>query len=515
MVPTLPKPREWADGAPGDVWPTTLPEPVSMARRDLDRLLGSDEPPIERPPALTNRRILTVATTVALLAVALLFPAVGDAGEVSASTTRSVSALFVGTYLLSLVCFAWWTHGQRLTIDQLRWRSFKRPTWSGWWAVGWVAIPLVGLALAIAVSTEDSNRLWYAGLAVGLVAARVMSLQALGTNMGRVVRGAKRWLWLWGVVAGLVDLLMIDIVVTGLVEADPDPARLDLLTAWTLPFLVVSMLFVVSYLKRVERWVLEWWDHRYGLGDDEVIAVLLAVNRDASGHATFSGRRLLPTAPLRVAVFLTYLFVAVAALWNGRTIWDERDVLSLATDAGGVIDDLWTSALVFAGAVIAVQIVQGAWSMAAAWNARRCTVKAPNVVGMLVLFLLGPALLVVGLNLADDDGMRLMVVGMALFLNLVCWGFSFSVLSQTLHVLRRSGELMTTWGITVAMHWVLAFAFRPLGRVEDDLLYARIAVLLSVLDAVIFVIASVYAWRAMRHFDEATRSYAQVRRVSV
>ncbi len=459
--------------------------------------------------------MVTVAAAVAVLALTLLFPALGETDGFSDDTTRSLSALLVLGYLVSIVSFAWWSHGQRLTIDALRWRSFRRPTRTWRWAVGWSATPVVAVALAVGVSFATPNRLWLVALGTGLVAVRMMLLQALGTNMSRVVRGAKRWLLVWGVVTGVVDVVIADIAVTGVFDTRVEPGRLDDLVAWLLPLLVMHTLFVLSYMKRAERWVLEWWDHRYGLSDEEVLAVLLTIQHGGQAPDAYIGRRLLPTGPFRLAVFASYLVIGGIALWNGLNVWASRDQLSLATDVDAALERIGTSAVAFVVALFVVQATQGVWSMVAAWNARRCTISAPSVIGMLSLFLAGPAMLAYGMFVTDDSGAQLTLAGIALLLNLACWALSFSVLAQTLDVLGRSSDLIARWGVTVSLHWVLIFVFRPLERLESDGVYAGVVVVISLIDAAIFVASSVAAWRAMQHFEVATREYQQVRRVSV
>jgi hypothetical protein len=516
MVATLPPPSGPAVrlAEQDDVWSaTTTPPLIEYAGRRLDD--EDEEAPIERPPACTARRLLTDTATVAVLALALVMPALSRTDGVANGASSSQSTLLVGAYLLSLACFAWWTHGRRRTIDALRWRSFRRPVWSGWWALGWVLTPVVALAIAIPIANATQSRLWLAALGAALAIARMVLLQALGTNMSRVVRGAKRWLWLWGIVAGVVDLMMIDIAISGVTSTVIDSDRLDILMAWILPLLVMNTIFVVSYTKRVERWILEWWDNRYGITDDELLTVLHSIEHSAAGPAAYSGRRLLPTGVFRVAVFGSYLAVAGAALWNGLNIWDAREELTLASDADAAIDNIGISAVAFVVAMLAVQVTQGLWSMVAAWNARRCTVSAPSALGMLLLFVVGPAILAVGFLVSDDPGTELAYAGVALLVNLVCWAASFSVIARTLEVLRRSSELIARWGVTVSMHWVLIFMFRPLEQLENDRTYATVAVVVSVIDATIFIAASFAAWRAMKHFDTATREYRQVRRASV
>jgi len=514
MGPTLPPDIDRSGRAVvvDDVWSSTTTLPP---REHVDRILSDELPPIERPAPSSARRLVTVAASVSVLALALLFPALGDTDGFSGETTRSLSALLVLGYLVSSAAFAWWSHGQRLTIDALRRRSFRRPTRTWRWALGWTATPVVAVAVGVGVASATPNRLWMVGLGAALVAIRMMLLQALGTNMARVVRGAKRWLPLWGIVTGIVDVLIVDIAITGVFDTRVESGRLDDLVAWLLPLLVMHALFVFTYMKRVERWVLEWWDCRYGVSEHEVLAVLLTIQHGSEGPKDYSGRRLIPTIPFRLAVFVSYLATAGIALWNGINVWESRDGLSLATDAEAAVDRIGVSAVAFVGAVCAVQIAQGLWSMVAAWNARRCTIAAPSVIGMFGLFLAGPAMLVYGMLVTDERGVQLTFVGIALLLNLVCWVLSFSVIATALDVLGRSSDLISRWGVIVSLHWVVIFMFRPIDRLDSDAVSAGVVVAVSIVDAAIFVAASFAAWRAMRHFDAATSEYRQVRRVSM
>ena len=184
-----------------------------------------------------------------------------------------------------------------------------------------------------------------------------------------------------------------------------------------------------------------------------------------------------------------------------------RDELSLAADRATAVEPVGTSAIAFVASLVAVQLVHGLWSMVVAWNARRCTITAPSVVGMLMLFLAGPAMFAYGMLVADTSSARVTLVGIALLLNLACWSLSFSVLAQTIDVLGRSSELIARWGVTVSMHWVADLHVptvrtdreRP-GLRRSDRRRRRV-------DAAIFVAATGAAWRAMRHFDVATREY--------
>ncbi len=513
MAPSLPPviDRSLRAAADDDVWSSTTVPPREYA----DRLLADEQAPIERPAASSARRLATVTATVSVVAIALLFPALGKTDSFSDETTRSLSAVLVLGYLAAIASFAWWSHAQRLTIDALRWRSFRRPTKTWRWALGWTVTPMVAVGVGVTVSFSSPNRLWLVGLGVVVVAVRMMLLQALGTNMARVVPGAKRWLSPWGIVTGIVDLLIVDIAISGVFDTRVEPGRLDDLIAWLLPLLVVQALFVFSYMKRVERWVLEWWDHRYGISQEEVLAVLQLIGRGSTGPQPYAGRRLIPSLPFRLAVFAAYLATAGVAVWNGAEVWSSRNDLPLASDPDTAIELLGPSAFAFMVAIVAVQVIQGLWSMVAAWNARRCTIAAPSVIGMLMLFLAGPAMLAYTLLLTDDPGARLTLAGIALLLNLACWALSFSVIARTLDVLGRSSELVMRWGVTVSLHWILILMFRPLGRIDSDEIYAGVVVVVALLDAAIFVVASLAAWRAMQHFDRATGEYTQVRRVSV
>lgn len=511
MVPTLPPPTDLA--APrntSDMWASTrAPQP------NRHPVVDDDVAPIDRPRVWTVQRGLALIAAATLVALALFFTTLGETDAIPVRSLRAYSLFVVGGYLLSLAAFAVWSHRQRMIIDQLRWRSFRRPTWSGWWGVGWVATPLVVGALAVLVPVLTATRWWFLGIAVATIAVRMMSLQSLGTNMSRVVRGAKRWLLLWAIVMGVVDMLVIDLAITALIETTVDAQRIEHLVNWMMPIFLLNGLLTASYMQRVERWVLEWWDHRYGISDEELLAVLLVVEHQANGPAEFAGRRMVPVAPLRALVIAAYLAVAGASMWVGWEIWLQRDDLPLASDVGATIDQIDSSAWFFVAALLAVQVTHGLWSIASAWNAKRCTLKAPSALGMLVLFLVGPAFAVTGFLVSDDYGHRLTFVAMAILLNLTCWALSFNVLGNTLSVLGRSDQMLGAWAGTVALHWVLLFLIRPLDAIENDLVYAWIAMIVSAVDATIFVVASVMAWRAMRHFEQATRDFEQVRRVSV
>ena len=515
MGPTLPPviDRSARATVADDVWSesttTTLP------RERADRFLQDEKPPIERPPATSLRRLATVVSTVTVLAIALAFPALGNTDSFSDETTRLLSTALVVGHLVSIASFAWWSFAQRRTIDALRWRSFRRPTRSWRWALGWGATPIVAVAVGLAVSSETPNRMWLiVALGVALVTICTMLLQALGTNMARVVLGAKRWLLPWGLVTGLVDALVVDVAVTGVFDTRVEPGRLDDLVAWLLPLLVLQAFFVIAYMKRVERWVLEWWDQRYGISDEEVVAVLQSIEPSDRPERRVR-RRLIPTLFLRLAVFGSYLATAGTSLWVAGDVWAGRDDLTPASDIEAAVDRIGPSAVAFVASICAVQIAQALWSMVAAWNARRCTIAAPSVIRMLGLFLAGPAVLAYGIRSTEETGDRLTFVGIALLLNLACWAMSFSVIAKTLHRLGRSSDLVARWGVTVLMHGVVIFMFRPLDRLDGDVVFAGVVVGVALVEAAIFAIASVAAWRAMQHFDTATAEYRQVRRVRI
>ncbi len=67
----------------------------------------------------------------------------------------------------------------------------------------------------------------------------------------------------------------------------------------------------------------------------------------------------------------------------------------------------------------------------------------------------------------------------------------------------------------VAPHWIVIFMFRPIDRLDSDTASAGAVVVILLVDASLFVASTVVAWRAMRHFDQATTEYRQVRRISV
>jgi hypothetical protein len=484
-------------------------------REHADRIRVEEQLPVERPSASSVRRLATVAATVAALALALLFPVLDATEAFSDETTRSLSASLVLGYLVSIAAFAWWSYGQRLTIDAMQWRRSRRPTMTWRWSFGWATTPVVAVGVGVGVSLVTPNRLWLLGFGAALVAVRIVLLQALGTSMGQVVRGAKRWLLLWGLVIGVVDVVIVDIAITGVFDTRVEPGRLDDLVAWLLPLLVTHALLVFMYMKRVERWVLEFWDHRYGITEQEVRVVLQSMQHGSDGPDDYSGRHLIPTLPFRLAVCISYVAIVGIALWNVVNVRDSRDELLLATDLDAAVARIGSSALAFVLAVCAVQIAQGLWSTVAAWNARRCTIAAPSFVGMLVLFSAGPAVLAYGMLATDEREAQLAFVGVALLLNLACWALSFSGIANTLDVLGRSSDLIGQWGATVSLHWIVIFMFRPLDRLDSDHVYARAVVAILLVDAAIFLASTVVAWRAMRHFDRATAEYRQVRRLSI
>ncbi len=231
-------------------WPST-PDPSPRER--ADRILREEYPPIERPSASSARRFATVVATVGVLALALFLPALGATDAFSDEANSSLSALLVLCYLVSVAAFAWWRHGQRLTIDALQPWQLRSSNMTWRWAFGWAATPVVAIGAGIGVSLVTPNRLWLLGLGAALVAVRVVLLQSLGTNMGRVVRGAKQWLRLSGVVAGIVDVAIVDISIIGVVDTRVELGRPDDLVAWLLPLLVMNALFGFVYMKRVER----------------------------------------------------------------------------------------------------------------------------------------------------------------------------------------------------------------------------------------------------------------------
>ena len=134
---------------------------------------------------------------------------------------------------------------------------------------------------------------------------------------------------------------------------------------------------------------------------------------------------------------------------------------------------------------------------------------------MPVLFMVGPAVLAYGMFATDERATQLAFVGISLLLNLVCWALSFSGIANTLDVLGRSSDLLGQWGATVSLHWIVIFMFRPIDRLDSDTVSAGAVVVILLVDASLFVASTVVAWRALRHFDQATTVYRQVRRNSV
>jgi hypothetical protein len=509
--PSLPPPLQRSLVGLRDEWPIEGAMP-------FERFVTPTEPE-ELPPCDRPRRVVAYRAVVAGLAMVAVILSVqisdGASGSVQGTNeSLRLAAFIIGvSYVLLHVTFALWTARHRRIIDDFKWRSFRRDAWNGWWATGWVVAPVAAGALFAVMTVVDTDAAGAVAAGIVLLVVRAMMVQSHGTNMGRVVFRARHWLMTWGVSLTVADLFVFGIVVNAFQESEPRRESLALIAGWAPVALVVAGLLQLVHMKRVERWVMEWWDHRFGMTEQDVLNVLSVV-RPLGGMADdFSGRRLAPTYLLRFVLMASYAALALAALWSAGTIWAVRDELSAAVDADATFDKIAEAATAFLFALLIMQIVQGLWCVAQAWNAQRCTLDAPNPLGMATLFLLGPAVLVFGIALFPDAALA--ITSFALLVNLGCWAFSFGALGQTAQILGRSAQPIMTWSAVVAFHWVLGFVTRPLVLIGDDTVFAGFVALTLIVDAAIWVVASVYAWHAMRGLELAARDYEQIRRVRV
>lgn len=509
--PTLPPPLQRSLVGLRDEWPLAGALP-------FERFIEPTEPeeplPCERP-----RRVVAYRAVVAALAMVAIILSVqisdGASGSIQGSngSLRLAALIVAGAYLLLHLTFALWTVRQRRIIDDFKWRSFRRDTWNGWWATAWVLAPVGGGALFAVVTVIDTDAAGAAVAGVLLLVVRSMMLQSHGTNMGRVVFRARPWLMTWAAVSTIADLFVVSIVVNAFAESEPRRESLAMMAGWAPVALVVAGLLQLAHMKRVERWVLEWWDNRFGMTEQDVLNVLSVVRPLGGTAEDFSNRRLAPTFVLRFVVLASYGVLALAALWSAGTLWSVRSELSSGLDADATFDKVAESTSAFLIALLVVQIAQGLWSVAQAWNAQRCTLDAPSPLGMATLFLIGPAVLVSGVELFPDA--KLAITSFALLVNLGCWVFAFGALGQTSQILGRSAQPIMTWSAVVAFHWVLGFVTRPLVLIGDDTAFAAFVALTLIVDAAIWVAASFYAWHAMRSLELAARDYEQIRRVNI
>jgi hypothetical protein len=475
--------------------------------------LRTDEgPTIERPPGFTFDRFALVVLTLAVLA--LSFPLGGMVldDDISAAALRMLALGLALTSFVAGAVFGVWAFRQRTTIDDLRWRSFRRPMWGGWWSVVWTITPAVALGAFSVIEVQTDSLVWTSSVLLGLITVRMMSLGALGTNMRRVVLDARRWVRAGAVAAAFSDYLLIFIVWATLLEPQLDRDVL-MVPASILPLAVLlAAVFSLSYTKRVERWVLEWWDNRWGCTPLDVLNRLDDVVALGGNPGSFAGRRLLPTAPLRLLVLASYLALAATTAWSGWTVWSLRDVLDDADGLVASVDRLDEVSLWFVGALLVMQACHALWCIAQAWNARRCTFGAPRALVTTVLFLLGPAIVAVGVIVVDDAELLALVVAFAVVVNLACWALSFSLLHRMLQVLGRSTGRIGSWASVIALHWVLLFGVRSVVLVDNSAVFAGLVLAVAAVDAAVFLTAAVHAQLAMRDVERATREFDQVRR---
>lgn len=466
-------------------------------------------PVVARPERIDAFRVVVAA--LGFVSVVLAWQvAVGADGDASETSLRRAALLIVAAYALAHTVFALWSYRYRLVIDDLRWRSPRRETWRGAWAAGWSLTAVAAASSATLLAMVDAHVSWYVLVGSIVLAVRISMLTTLGSNLARVVLGARRRLVLWGTVIAVADLLVAGLVAAAFVEIEPRRSLLATLAAWAVFALVDVGVGLLSYMKRVERWTLAWWLYRHEPFQPEVAADIgvSATHRLRRGVRAglrrlgpIPARELLPVVALRYVVVISYWLVAGAALRAGMTVGLLHGELTLATDTAAAIDRLERSIQPFVVAVVVMQVAQGLWSVAQARSAQRATEAAPSALGMGALFAAGPAVLVYGLLVHRDDAM--VFAALALLLNLACWVASFGALSTTIQDLGRSARTMAMWSVVVSLHWILGFTFAPLSTVDDDSWFALAVVLLSVVDAAIVVLASVYAWRAMRSMERA------------
>lgn len=485
---------------------------IPPALAHAGRVFREEAPRIARPSAFTSHRVVLAVLTVAVLGLSLQFGGMVAAADASPGALQTIALALAVTTFAASVAFGAWALRQRTTIDELRWRSFRRPAWGGWWSVVWAATPAGALVAFSVLAAVTDGLLWSAGILVALVAVRAMSLRALGTNMKRVVLGARRWTTAGALSIAIADYLLVVIVWATLIEPQLDRDLLRV-PASALPFVVLlSAVFMLGYAKRVERWVLEWWDTRWGCTEQDVMVRLIAVGFLGGKPGRFGGRRLFPTAPLRLLVVLSYVALAATTAWAGWTTWTRREDLGDTDGLSSSLDRLDEVSFGFVAALLVMQACHAAWCIAQAWNARRCTLGAPGILGTAVLFLLAPGIVAAAVAFVDDTAMLALIAAFAVVVNLACWALSFSLLSRMLEALDRSTRRVASWGSVVAMHWVLLFGVRSIVLVDDATVFAGLVLTVAIVDAMIFLAAAVYADRAMRHVEQATRDYEQIRR---
>ncbi len=506
---TLTLPDQPASSVENDRWGDVHAPPVLA---HAGRVLTDDAPTIERPTPLTFERLILVVVTLATLAVSLLLGGkVGD-DSVSDSSLRMLSlALALASFLAGAV-FGLWAFRQRAVIDSLRWRSFRRSTWGGWWSVVWTITPAVALIAFSVVERLTDSLTWTSGVLLGLVAVRMISLRALGTNMKRVVLGARRWLKAGALATALADFLVVAVVWAALLEPQLDRDVLRIASSIVALCALLAAGFVLSYAKRVERWVLEWWENRWGCTPQVVVEELGAAGFSGAAPDRFAGRRLLPTAPLRLLVVGSYIAFAATTAWSGWTVWSLSEGLENSEGLTASVGRLDAVSLWFFGALVLTQACHAVWCIAQAWNARRCTLGAPSALGMAALFLFAPAIAGVGVVVVNDDALLALVASFAVVVNLACWALSFSLLDRVLQSLGRPTRHIATWASAIALHWVLVFGVRSIVLVDDSAVFAGLILAVAIVDAAIFLRAAVYAHLAMRHVEQATSNFEQIRR---
>ncbi len=464
----------------------------------------------ERPTYDSALRFLCLALIAGTIVAAWTAFAWGirDNDETDQASLRLLCLATAALALSSHVAFASWVQRRRSSVDVLRRRTSVGPLWS--WV--WIAAPLI----AAPVSFHLADR----GLILGLPALylvlgvlRAAQLSVLGDQVRRVAKSSGKGYATWGLIIAASDVMFIGVGTYGLVSLEPQRDRLANLAGWGAVILMTHFVFALLAMKKTERVAIAWWDDSFAVSDAALTDLL--ANISPSGAPTeVTRRRLIPTMELRLLVIVGYVGVAAAALWGAYIVWSIRDAFgaSPVESFDDIPPELVGVLIAFIGATVVMQILQGLWSMAAAWNARRSTIMAPHPLGMATLFSVGPAIVACGLLIGGEFLWVFGVLG--LIVNQMCWFASFRLLARTLEGLGGPRNFNATWGWTLFFHWMLGYASRPLEALDGDA-YAAAFVALGVVDAAFFVAASVAAWKAMSTFDDFTRNREQIRQVSL
>lgn len=464
-------------------------------------------PPCERPARRRALRRVVVGLGVVVTLTAMWIYDIANVGPgentASPSALRAAALVFVVLYLCGLGLFAFWHQLIRHTLHDLTGRG---PIGRSW-AAAWVLVPVVAAPIAYMALDRDAHvGLVVLGCAV-VAFIRISMLREMASNVARVTQLPNARAGLWGLVLAWADVMAIGVAIYGFSEPDAEGSQLATASLNLIYAVAIGTLFLYVFTKRTERGLMEFWDTRYANLTAGVSELLAKIGRESEAIPV-NTRRLIPLAPVRYLLIASYWAVAAASIWDGAVVWSLRDELTFSSDPESTVDQLNRSILIFVATLLVMQFIQGLWSVGVAWNAQRCTLRAPSPLGMAILFSLGP----LGMLIAASTGAIPMIIGLVVLLNLVCWGFSFGLLSRTIESLGRPSTAIKAWGWAVSLHWLLGYSSWPLALL-DDLNYSYAVVALSLLDAGIFIFASIVAWKAMIEFEAATRDHEQVRRI--